>query len=205
MFGAAMILGLVLAGAILLGLLWAVASYNGLVAARMEYQEAFALVLQQQRQRAQLLPALLETARGHMRHERETLEALNVAVREAVAVFEGLDARTVGESEMQKLQQVDAGVHGAVGRLMNLASVYPELRASPNMARLSEELSFADNQVSAAKQAYDEQVARYNALRSAPPQALISSLFGFGDVPVFGMNEEQVSLTQTPRMGPLKA
>lgn len=205
MFGAAMILGLVLAGAILLGLLWAVASYNGLVAARMEYQEAFAQVLLRLRQRTDLLPALVETARGHMRHERETLEGVNTAVRDAASVFQTLDAKAVGESEVQKLRQVDGGVNAALGRLLALSAVYPELRASPNMVRISEELSSAEQQLSESKQAYDGRVASYNTLRATAPQALLSSLLGFGDVPLLGVPEAPPPQPEVTRLGSLKA
>lgn len=205
MFGAAMILGLVLAGAILLGLLWAVASYNGLVAARMEYQEAFSQVLLRLRLRTDLLPALVETARGHMRHERETLEGVNTAVREAAAVLQTLDPKAVGESEVQKLRQVDGAVNAALGRLLALSAVYPELRASPNMVRISEELSFAEHQLSESKQAYEGRVASYNTLRATAPQALLSSLLGFGDVPLLGISEAPAPQPEVTRLGSLKA
>jgi LemA protein len=207
MFGAAMIIGLVLAGAILLGLLWAVASYNGLVAARMECTEAFAQVLLRLRQRNALMPALVETARGHMRHERETLEGVNVAVQEAAALGQALSSQTVEESGVHKLQQAEAGVSGAVGRLLALSEAYPELRASPTMVRISEELSFAENQVSVARQAYNAQVHRYNGLRTTLPQTLLSKALGFGDAPFFETATQPAppQQPQQQRMGPMKA
>lgn len=205
MFGAAMIIGLVLAGAILLGLLWALASYNNLVAARVECAEAFARVLLRLRQRNELLPALVETARTHMRHERETLEKVNAAVQEAAALGQALSARPVETAGMQKLQQAESGVSGAVGRLLALSEAYPELRSSPNMLRLSEELGFAETQVSVAREAYNDQVHRYNALRATLPQAALSKALGFGDTPFFETDREPPNPSQAPRMGPMRA
>ena len=204
MFGAAMIIGLVLAGAILLGLLWALASYNGLVAARAECAEAFAHLLLRLRLRNELLPALVETARGHMRHERETLEKVNAAGREAAALGQALSAGPVEPVGMQKLQQSEAAVSGAMGRLLAIAEAYPELRSSPNMVRISEELGIAENQVSSARQAYNAQAHRYNAMRATLPQTLLSKALGFGDTPFFEMDREPEP-PQSPRMGPMLA
>jgi LemA protein len=205
-FGATMFLGLVLAGAILLGLLWAVASYNGLAAARMEYREAFSHVLLCLRQRIDLLPGLVETARGHMRHEREMLEGLDAAVREAATTVQALEAQPLGEAEMRKLREMETGANEALARFMALSAVYPELRASPNMVRISGELSQAENQLSAAKQSYDLYVARYNALRSTVPQSVLSGFLGFGDVPLFATSEEPAPpLSEPQRLGTLKA
>lgn len=206
MFGATMFLGLVLAGAILLGLLWAVASFNGLAAARVEYQEAFSHVLLRLRQRIDLLPPLVETARGYMRHERETLEGLDAAVRDAAAAVEALDAQPVGESEMRKLREVESGVNDSLARFMALSAVYPELRATSNMVRLAGELSQAETQISAAKQAYDLYVAKYNGLRSSASQAVLAGFLGFGDVPVFATSEAPPPPPSQPqRLGTLKA
>ena len=205
MFGAAMIIGLVLAGAILLGLLWALASYNGLVAARLECAEAFTHVLLRLRQRNELLPALVETARGHMRHERETLEKVNVAVQEAAALGQALSARPVQAEGMQKLQQAEAGVSGAVGRLLAISEAYPELRSSPNMVRISEELGLAEAEVSGAREAYNAQVHRYNAMRATLPQTLLSKALGFGDAPFFETDRESAPPPQTPRIDPMMA
>ena len=210
MFGAAMIIGLVLAGAILLGLLWALASYNGLVAARMECTEAFAQVLLRLRQRNELMPALVETARGHMRHERETLEGVSVAVQEAAALGQALSGQTVEASGVQKLQQAEAGVSGAVGRLLAISEAYPELRASPTMVRISEELRFAENQVAVARQAYNAQVHRYSGLRTTLPQTLLSKALGFGDAPFFETATQPAPQPapqpqQQQRMGPMRA
>jgi LemA protein len=206
MFGAAMFFGLVLAGAILLGLLWAVASFNGLAAARAEYGEAFSHVLLRLRQRIDLLPTVADTARSHMRHERETLDGLDAAVREAATTLQALEAQPVGASEMRKLREVESGMNEALARFMALSSVYPELRASPSMVRLAGELSQAENQISAAKQAYDLYVARYNGLRSTVSQSVLAGFLGFGDVPLFATNEEPAPPPSQPqRLGTLKA
>jgi len=205
MFGAAMLIGLVLAGAILLGLLWALASYNGLVAARAECAETFAEVLLRLRMRGELMPALVETARGHMRHERETLEGVKAAAQEAVALGRALGAQTLDASGVQRLQLAEAVVNGAVGRLLAISEAYPELRASPNMVRISAELAFAENQVSLARQAYNERVQRYNTLRATMPLALLAGAFGFKEAPVFETDVVPVPPPQAPRLGPMRA
>jgi LemA protein len=207
MFGVSLILGLVLSGAILLGLLWAVASYNGLVAARNEVSEAFGLVLARMRQRNELLPSLVETARGHMRHERDALERVSAAAREATALIDSLDFQKVQEPGFQGLQQAEVGVQNALGRLKALSAAYPELRASPTQARVSGELGAAENEISASKQVYGERVNRYNGLRATLPRMLLASLFGFGDAPDFEPPKDPVAEPppQTQRLGSLKA
>jgi LemA protein len=207
MFGAAMIIGLVLAGAILLGLLWAVASYNGLAAARTKCREAFEQVLLRLRQRNELIPAVIDTARAHMRHERETLEGLNVAVQTAGGLLETLVSRPVEEPGMRKLQEAEGGVSNALGRFLAISEAYPELRASANMVRISAALGVAENEVSIAKQAYNDQSQRYAALQATLPQSLLSKALGFPDAPFFDTATELPRPSQAgpPRMGITRA
>jgi LemA protein len=207
MFGASMIIGLAVAGALLLGLLWAVASYNGLAKARTECQEAFAQVLLRLQQRDELMPALLEAARAHMRHERETLEGLNAAVQAASGILETLASRPVEESGMRKLQEAEGGVSSALGRFLALSEAYPELRASANMVRISGALGVAENEVSFSKQAYNEQAHRYASLQSTLPQALLSKALGFEGAPFFDTDTEvpRSSPPSAPRMGVTRA
>ena len=207
MFGAAMIIGLVLAGAILLGLLWAVASYNGLAAARAKCQEAFEQVLLRLRQRNELIPTVVEGARAHMRHERETLEGLNVAVQAAAGILETLGSQPVEESGMRGLQEAEGRVSNALGRFLAISEAYPDLRASANMVRLSGALGVAENEVSLARQAYNEQAHLYAALQTTLPQALLSKALGFAGAPYFDTDTELPRPSQPgpPRMGLTKA
>jgi LemA protein len=207
MFGAAMIIGFVLAGAILLGLLWAVASYNGLAAARTKCQEAFEQVLLRLRQRNELIPTVVEGARAHMRHERETLEGLNVAVQAAAGILETLGSQPVEESGMRKLQDAEGSVSSALGRFLAISEAYPDLRASANMVRLSGALGVAENEVSLARQAYNEQAHLYAALQTTLPQALLSKVLGFAGAPFFDTDTELPRTSQPgpPRMGLTKA
>lgn len=207
MFGAAMIIGFVLAGAILLGLLWAVASYNGLAAARTKCQEAFEQVLLRLRQRNELIPTVVEGARAHMRHERETLEGLNVAVQAAAGILETLGSQPVEESGMRKLQEAEGSVSSALGRFLAISEAYPDLRASANMVRLSGALGVAENEVSLARQAYNEQAHLYAALQTTLPQALLSKVLGFATAPFFDTDTELPRPSQPgpPRMGLTKA
>jgi LemA protein len=207
MFGAAMIIGFVLAGAILLGLLWAVASYNGLAAARTKCQEAFEQVLLRLRQRNELIPIVVEGARAHMRHERETLEGLNVAVQAAAGTLETLGSQPVEETGMRKLQEAEGSVSSALGRFLAIAEAYPDLRASANMVRLSGALSGAESEVLLAKLAYNEQAHHYAALQATLPQALLSKAFGFDGAPFFDTDTELPRPSQPgpPRLGITRA
>jgi LemA protein len=202
-----MIIGLAVAGALLLGLLWAVASYNGLAKARTECQEAFAQLLLRLQQRNELMPAVLEAARAHMRHERETLEGLNAAVQTTAGILETLGSRPVEEPGMRKLQEAEGGVSNALGRLLAISEAYPELRASANMVRISAALGVAENEVSLAKQAYNEQAHRYAALQATLPQSLLSKALGFPDAPFFDTATELPRPLQAgpPRMGITRA
>jgi LemA protein len=205
MFGAAMIIGLALAGAFLLGLLWAVASYNGFVEARAECAEAFAQMLLRLQQRNALLPALVETARTHMRHEREILEKVSAAVQEASVIGETLGARPVSATGIHELQQTESRVSAAMGRLLAISEAYPELRASPNMVRISADLRSAEDQVSGARDAYNQKVHRDKGLRATLPQALLSKALGFGDAPFFEADREPESPPRPPKVGPMQA
>ncbi len=207
MFGAAMIIGLVLAGAILLGLLWAVASYNVLAAARTKCQEAFGQVLARLRQRNELIPAVVEGARAHMRHERETLDGLVIAVQAAAGTLETLGSQPVEESGMSGLQEAEGRVSNALGRFLAISEAYPDLRASANMVRISGDLRVAENEVSLARQAYNEQAHLYAALQTTLPQALLSKALGFNGAPFFDMASELPRPSQPgpPRMGVTRA
>jgi LemA protein len=215
MFGFAMLIGLVLTGAIVLGLLWSVATYNGLAAAQAEYADAFGWMLERLRQRNGLLPGLVETARPFMRHEREILEAVQIAAQEQEALAKELASAKVDLAVVEKLRDSELRVGSALRRLLALSEVYAELRSNPGMVRASGEISAVGKEVLGARQAYNDSVARYNALRAPAPQALISGILGFSDAPSF--DEPRAVLPQSPppdaaqapskpqRLGTLKA
>jgi len=186
MIGLVVVLGLV---AVLF--MWVVGSYNGLVVARNLFRNAFAQIDVQLKRRHDLIPNLVETAKGYMAHERETLEAVIAARNHAesartAAAMNPSDADAVG-----KLAQAEGQLGGVIGRLFAVAEAYPDLKANANMMQLSEELTSTENKVSFARQAYNDAVTSYNNKREVFPTNLIAGIFSFGAASLFEITHEQ--------------
>ncbi len=184
----ALIVAVAVVGILLLALLWGIGCYNGLVSARARFQNAFAQIDVQLKRRYDLIPNLVEIARGFMRHERETLEAVVAARNQAAAALQALGSNPSGEN-IQKLLQAEQGLGGVMGRLMAVAEAYPELKANQNMMQLTEELTSTENKVSFARQAYNDAVTAYNVTRQTFPTVLISSSLGFVEAGLFEVKE----------------
>lgn len=158
---------------------YVVAVYNGLVTARNAFRNAFAQIDVQLTRRYDLIPNLVETARGYLRHERETLEAV---IRARNAAVEGLRAAASDPGDataVQRLAGADAQLGGALGRLFALVEAYPDLKASQPMMQLAEELTSTENRVAFARQAYNDAVMSYNNRREVFPGSIVANLFGF--------------------------
>lgn len=158
---------------------WVIATYNRLVAARNAFRNAFAQIDVQLTRRYDLIPNLVETAKGYLAHERETLEAV---IRARNTALEGLKAAASdpGNAEaVARLAGAETALGGALGRLFALAEAYPDLKASQNMMQLSEELTSTENRVAFARQAYNDAVMTYNNYREMFPGSLVANLFGF--------------------------
>jgi len=148
---------------------FAISIYNRLVAGRNRFKNAFAQIDVQLTRRHDLIPNLVETAKGYMKHERETLEAVINARNTAVS---GLKAAAKDPSDpeaMKQLAKAEQGLSGALGRLFALSESYPDLKANQNMMQLSEELTTTENKVAFARQAYNDAVMLYNTLRESFP------------------------------------
>ena len=170
---------LVLLGIIAVVAFYAISIYNGLVTSRNGYKNAFAQIDVQLTRRYDLIPNLVETVKGYMKHERETLEAVIQARNSAVT---GLSAAKANPGDPQAMQQL-AGAENALGqtlgRLFALAEAYPDLKANQNMMQLSEELTSTENKVAFARQAYNDSVMHYNNAREVFPSAIFANLFNF--------------------------
>jgi LemA protein len=153
--------------------------YNGLVAFRNRYKNAFAQIDVQLKRRYDLIPNLIETAKGYMAHERQTLEAVITARQTAVRAVQQAAAQPGNPAAMQGLSAADAGLSGALGRLFALAESYPELKANQNMLALQEELTSTENRIGFARQAYNDAVMEYNTKRESFPANLIAGTFRF--------------------------
>jgi len=167
------------------------AMYNGLVRARNGYRNAFAQIDVQLIRRHDLIPNLVETAKGYIKHERETLEAV-VKARTAAVSAQAAASGAPGEpGAMQELSGAENVLTQALGRLFALAEAYPDLKANQNMMQLSEELASTENRVAFARQAYNDSVMAYNNRREVFPSSLIAGMFGFTPAALFEVDDPQ--------------
>lgn len=153
--------------------------YNRLVAGRNAYKNAFAQIDVQLTRRHDLIPNLVETAKGYIKHERETLEAVIAARNVAVTGLKNAAAHPGDPNAVQQLAGAENALSGALGRLFALAEAYPDLKANQNMMQLSEELTSTENKVAFARQAYNDSVMNYNNLREVFPNTIVAGMFVF--------------------------
>jgi LemA protein len=158
---------------------WGVGIYNGLVTARNAWKNAFAQIDVQLQRRFDLIPNLVETAKGYLAHERGTLEAVTAARNAAQAGLAAAKAAPGDPQAMAELSRSEAALEGALGRLLVTVEAYPELKASQNMMQLTEELTSTENKVAFARQAYNDSVMAYNNRREVFPASLVANNFGF--------------------------
>ncbi len=164
---------------IVLVVLFLVSTYNGLVTARNAFKNAFAQIDVQLTRRYDLIPNLVEIAKGYMKHERETLEAVIAARNGAVSGLKAAAANPGDASAVQQLSGAEAQLGGALGRLFALSEAYPDLKANQNMMQLSEELTSTENKVAFARQAYNDAVMSYNNHREVFPASMVAGMFNF--------------------------
>ena len=167
--------------AIVVGLaFWAVSIYNGLVALRNRFKNSFAQIDVQLKRRYDLIPNLVETAKGYIKHERETLEAVIKARNVAVSAAQAASANPGNPAAMQQLGAAEGALTGVLGKLFALAEAYPDLKANQNMLALQEELTSTENKVAFARQGYNDSVMEYNVKRESFPANIFAGMFGFG-------------------------
>ncbi|HZH43012.1 MAG TPA: LemA family protein [Lysobacter sp.] len=191
---------MILLGIVILLALWAVSLYNRLVTARNGYRNAFAQIDVQLQRRFDLIPNLVETAKGYLRHERETLEAV-IAARSAA--MNGLAAAKASPGEpgaMEQLAATQGALNGALGRLLAVAEAYPDLKANQNMMQLTEELTSTENKVAFARQAYNDAVMGYNNRREVFPSSIVAGMFGFQPAALLEIPAEKAEVREAPRV-----
>lgn len=164
---------------ILVIVLYFVAIYNALVRARNGYKNAFAQIDVQLTRRHDLIPNLVETAKGYIAHERGTLEAVIQARNAAVGGLAGAKAKPGDPAAMQQLGSAENALTQTLGRLFALQEAYPDLKANQTMMQLSEELTSTENRVAFARQAYNDSVLTYNNQREVFPASIVAGSFGF--------------------------
>ena len=162
----------------------AIGIYNGLVTARNGYKNAFAQIDVQLTRRHDLIPNLVETAKGYMKHERDTLEAVIQARNSAMSGLSAAKANPGDAAAMQQLAGAENALSQTLGRLFALSEAYPDLKANQNMMQLSEELASTENKVAFARQAYNDAVMGYNNRREVFPNSIIAGMFNFQSAPL---------------------
>ena len=156
---------------------YVVSIYNSLVALKNRHQNAFSQIEVQLKRRYDLIPNLVETAKGYMAHEKDTLEAVISARNEASALLKGASAALTGDA-IEQLAGAENVLQGALSRMNVVMEAYPDLKASENMMQLSEELTSTENRVSFARQAFNDAVTEYNTYRQSFPPVFFAGLFG---------------------------
>ncbi len=159
--------------------LFLVSTYNGLVTSRNAFKNAFAQIDVQLTRRYDLIPNLVEIAKGYMKHESETLEAVIAARNGAVSGLKAAAANPADAGAVQQLSGAEAQLGGALGRLFAVSEAYPDLKANQTMMQLSEELTSTENKVAFARQAYNDAVMSYNNHREVFPASMVAGTFGF--------------------------
>jgi LemA protein len=171
---------------------WGVGTFNRLVALRNRFQNAFAQIDVQLKRRYDLIPNLVETAKGYMRHERETLEAVIGARNQASKAVQAAAANPGDPAAMSALAGAEGALTGAMGRLFAVMEAYPDLKANQNMMQLSEELTSTENKVAFARQSYNDSVMSYNTTRESFPANVVAGMFGFQPAQLFEVQDERV-------------
>lgn len=160
-------------------IVWLVGIYNRLISFRNRFKNAFAQIDVQLKRRYDLIPNLVETVKGYMKHERETLEAVIAARNQAREVAQRAASDPGNPAAMRDLSAAEQSLGGSLGRLFALSESYPDLKASASMQQLQEELSSTENRVAFARQAFNDAVMTYNTYRESFPQNQIAGAFGF--------------------------
>jgi LemA protein len=181
--------GLVLVALIVGGVV--VSVYNKLVTMRNRYKNAYAQIDVQLKRRYDLIPNLVETAKGYIKHERETLEAVTAARNIAYAASKAAAANPGDATAMKSLTAAETGLGGTLSRLMMVSEAYPDLKANQNMMQLTEELTSTENKISFARQAYNDSVMIYNTDREVFPSNLIAGMFNFGAAELFVVDKPE--------------
>ena len=169
----------------------AVGVYNKLVTMRNRYKNAYAQIDVQLKRRYDLIPNLVETAKGYMAHERGTLEAVTQARNIAYAASKAAAENPGDAGAVKNLIAAESGLAGTLSRLMVVSEQYPELKANQNMMQLTEELTSTENKISFARQAYNDSVMVYNTDREVFPSNLVAGMFNFAPAELFVVDKPE--------------
>jgi LemA protein len=182
---------LVVVGILVLLVVWVVSLYNRLVTQRNRYKNAFSQIDVQLKRRYDLIPNLVETAKGYLAHERGTLEAVVAARNRAMGAEQQAAARPGDPEAMRQLGAAEGALTASLGKFFALAEAYPDLKANQTMGQLMEELGSTENRIAFARQAYNDAVTQYNTTRETMPTALIATPLGFQEARLWEIEAPQ--------------
>jgi LemA protein len=172
-------------------LLWLAGAYNSLVALSNRFKNAFSQIDVQLKRRYDLIPNLIDTAKGYLAHEKGTLEAVTQARSAAMSAMQKAAASPGNASAMAGLAAAESQLNGVLGRLFAVAEAYPDLKANQNMIALQQELSATENQIAAARQIFNNSVMQYNTTLQSFPTNLVANALGFGPAQLFELETEK--------------
>jgi len=170
---------------------FAIGGFNKLVTLRNRYKNAYAQIDVQLKRRYDLIPNLVETAKGYLKHESTTLEEVTKARNIAYVASQAAAANPGDSATMKNLSAAETGLAGTLSRLMMVSESYPDLKANQNMMQLTEELTSTENKISFARQAYNDSVMSYNTDREAFPSNIIAGMFNFGPAELFAIEKPE--------------
>lgn len=184
------ILAAVILVVLLVLLAWGIAVYNSLITLRNRFKNAFAQIDVQLKRRYDLIPNLVEVAKGYLKHERETLERVIQARNQAMNASKQAAQDPGNRDALKGLMGAESILGGALGRLMVVVEQYPDLKANKNMMQLTEELTSTENKIAFARQAYNDAVMIFNTRREVFPDQIVASMFSFQAAELFEIADE---------------
>jgi LemA protein len=167
--------------------LWFIAAYNSLVSSRMNVKSGWAQIDVQLKRRYDLIPNLVETCKGYLKHERETLENV-VKARNMAMQASGVQAQA----------QANNMLTDTLKSLFAVVESYPDLKANQNMLSLQEELSNTENKIANGRQFYNDLAARYNTQIQSIPTNIVANMFKFEPAEFFAV--ENAEEKQVPKV-----